>query len=392
MSTAALVNDAPATAELDIRPRVAAPQSRIPVYLFGAGLAVLAVSLFSALNARREALTSPETRPLSADLARGTTEPPALFVPPAADIVEVLPRYRSVYPPSGAYLYEPRSLAFRDRGGNANDGLQVRPGSDGGVRITQPPLRVPPLMGALQGPTGAAGVIESGRASTAPVLVIDVGNGQGAPVGTASGAATANNQASGVGATQGPSRIRSGRLANPTTTVPQGTSIPAVLETALDSTRPGQARAVVSMDVRGFDGRRVLIPRGSRLYGEYAADLETGQNRALIQWTRLLRPDGVIIAIGSPAADSLGRAGVRGRVNNHFFQKFFSAILQSSLDIGVGLATRSVDNGGVVLLPGSIGQTTPRQQEIKPTLKVKQGRSIAVLVARDLDFGSASGR
>lgn len=184
-------------------------------------------------------------------------------------------------------------------------------------------------------------------------------------------------------------RVEAGRLANPSMTVPLGTIIPAVLETAFDSTRPGGVRALVQRNVMSFDGSRVLIPRGSRLYGEYDADLKRGQNRALIRWTRLLRPDGVTIALDSAASDPLGRAGVRGKVDSKFFQRFGNAILGSALDIGVGLATREVGGGTVVALPGSTqnigGQ---RGEEIQPTLKVKHGTSVSVYVARDLDFSS----
>src|SRR5690606_4191868 len=125
-------------------------------------------------------------------------------------------------------------------------------------------------------------------------------------------------------------RARAGALANRSTTVPQGTLIPAVLETAIDSTRPGLARAIVSRDIRGFDGRQILIPRGSRLIGEYRSEAQPGQRRALVNWLRLVRPDGVTIAIGSPAADPVGRGGIRARVNNHFLQRFAGAILQSA--------------------------------------------------------------
>lgn len=187
-------------------------------------------------------------------------------------------------------------------------------------------------------------------------------------------------------------RTFAGRLANPATTVPQGAVIQAVLETALDSTRPGFVRAVVSRDVRSFDGARVLIPRGSRLFGEYKADLANGQNRAFVIWQKLTRPDGVQIALDSPAADGLGRSGIKGKVNSHFFQRFSAAILQSSLDIGVGLATRSATNGTVVLgLPGSTTSITGTSPEsVKPTLTTRQGSVVSVFVARDLDFASVS--
>lgn len=184
-------------------------------------------------------------------------------------------------------------------------------------------------------------------------------------------------------------RVKAGRLVNPSVTVPLGTIIPAVLETALDSTRTGSVRALVQRDVRSFDGSRVLIPRGSRLYGGYKGELAQGQNRALVTWTRLLRPDGVTIALDSEASDPLGRAGIRGKVDSKFLQRFGGAILQSVLDVGVGLATREATNGVIVALPGSttnVARVAPSQ--ITPTLTVKQGTSVSVYVARDLDFSS----
>ncbi|QUL36888.1 TrbI/VirB10 family protein [Erythrobacter sp. JK5] len=187
----------------------------------------------------------------------------------------------------------------------------------------------------------------------------------------------------------GAERVAAGRLRNPSRTIPQGTVIPAVLETALDSTRAGGARALVQRDVSGFDGTRVLIPRGSRLYGEYEAELRRGQNRALVRWTRLIRPDGVTIALDSPSSDPLGRAGIRGKVDTKFLQRFGGAILQSVLDIGVGLAVNEASNGVIVALPGSTQNVqVTDQQSVQPTLKVKHGTSVSVFVARDLDFST----
>jgi type IV secretion system protein VirB10 len=168
-----------------------------------------------------------------------------------------------------------------------------------------------------------------------------------------------------------------------------------VLETALDSSRPGLARAIVSHDVRGFDGSRVLIPRGSRLIGEYRSDAGPGQRRAFVNWFRLIRPDSVTIAIGSPSSDPLGRGGIRGRVNTHFFERFAGAILQSVLDVGVNLAASRAGGGAVVVLPGAIQNGTSQivqPQQIAPTVTVRQGTSISTLVARDLDFSSVEGR
>lgn len=188
---------------------------------------------------------------------------------------------------------------------------------------------------------------------------------------------------------EGSGRVTAERFLNPSLTIPQGTVIPAVLETALDSTRAGGVRALVQRDVSGFDGSRVLIPRGSRLYGEYEATLQPGQNRALVRWTRLIRPDGVTIALDSPSSDPLGRAGIRGKVDTKFLQRFGGALLQSVLDIGVGVAVNRATDGVIVALPGStqnVQVTEPDQ--IQPTLKVKHGTSVSVFVARDLDFST----
>nr|WP_298929435.1 TrbI/VirB10 family protein [uncultured Erythrobacter sp.] len=200
------------------------------------------------------------------------------------------------------------------------------------------------------------------------------------------------NNDTGTGAAVGVrngNRVQAGRLARPALTIPQGTVIPAVLETALDSTRPGGARALVQRDVKGFDGTRVLIPRGSRLYGEYEAGLRPGQKRALVRWGRLIRPDGVTIQLDSPSSDPLGRAGIKGKVDSKFFQRLGGALLQSVFDIGTGIAISEATNGVVVALPGATQNVqVTDQQRILPTLKVKQGTSVSVFVARDLDFST----
>jgi type IV secretion system protein VirB10 len=213
------------------------------------------------------------------------------------------------------------------------------------------------------------------------------------------GAATAGSEGvrSPAAAPGGPgvaARTHASTLANRATTVAQGTLIPAVLETAFDSTRPGFARAIVSRDVRGFDGSRVLVPRGSRLVGEYRSDASPGQKRALINWTRLVRPDGVMIALDSPAVDTLGRGGIRASVDSHFFERFGDALLQTTVELGRSLAMRPAGDSVIVAVPGSVQSSAQPVQPrtIAPTLKVAAGRSISIFVARDLDFGREDGR
>jgi len=177
-------------------------------------------------------------------------------------------------------------------------------------------------------------------------------------------------------------------MRSPSDTVTQGTLIPAVLETAIDTDLPGYVRAVVSRDVRSFDGSKVLIPRSSRLVGQYKSGLADGQTRAYVIWSRLIRPDGVSIALGSPAVDFSGISGLGGKVDSHFLKRFGSAVL---LSVVGGLS--AIGNASVIVSGGQSAASVAAQNDTKiaPTVRVPQGQPIRVFTARDLDFSTASG-
>jgi len=185
-------------------------------------------------------------------------------------------------------------------------------------------------------------------------------------------------------------------LANPSMTIPQGAIISGVLETAINSDLPGYVRALVSRDVLSFDGSVVLVPRGSRLFGQYRASADLGQSRAFVIWTRVMRPDGVSIDINSPGADALGRGGLEGETDRHFFRRFGGAILLTLL----GGAADAAANGGntqvvVGVARGSSDAASAALAEeinIPPTIRVAQGAAIRIIVSRDLDFSRVSGR
>jgi type IV secretion system protein VirB10 len=178
------------------------------------------------------------------------------------------------------------------------------------------------------------------------------------------------------------------RMENPSLTVSQGTLIPAVLETAIDSDLPGYVRAVVSQDVRSFDGSRVLIPRSSRLIGEYKSGLQQGQTRAYVVWSRLIRPDGVSVALASPAVDAQGATGLAGEVDNHFLKRFGSSLLLSVIG-----AAGAVGRGGVTIATGDSAASVAAQRDGSraPTIRVRQGQPIRIFTARDLNFASVDG-
>ncbi|MEM6474790.1 MAG: TrbI/VirB10 family protein [Pseudomonadota bacterium] len=335
----------------DIRPVIATgSQSNWGIYGFIALLVIGGAVLFNALNSSRQASDAPATAQTAGSAAGRISSPEPLSVPD---------RFLEAA--------EERVVAASP----APIGLTPAPANLPPVRLTQvteraselPAIPPPQMPEFLPEPPRSSVVFEN----RAPLPAAETP----APVAS-----------NGL-------RVTAKRLANPSLTIPQGTVILAVLETALDSTRAGGARALVQRDVLGFDGTRVLIPRGSRLYGEYNADLRPGQNRALVQWTRLIRPDGVTIALDSPSSDPLGRAGVRGKVDSKFFQRFGNALLQTVLDVGVGLAASQATDGVIVALPGSTQNVrVSEEQTIQRSLKVKHGTSVSVFVARDLDFSS----
>lgn len=177
-------------------------------------------------------------------------------------------------------------------------------------------------------------------------------------------------------------------MPDPANTVVQGVMIPAVLETAINSDLPGYVRAIVSQDVRSFDGSKVLIPRASHLVGQYKSGLADGQRRAYVLWSRLIRPDGVSVALASPTTDFSGKTGIAGDVDTHFLARFGSSILLSVIDL-----FQAVGSAGVIISGGNSPASVVAQQDSKipPTITVPQGTPIRVFTARDLDFSTVDG-
>lgn len=353
------MSDAGRETTSDIRPMVAQAPGKRGIWVFGGVAALAAGLLFYTLEARRTAVVPSIALPATAPDSTTISSPPDIQIPEEVGSQEMPAPVAST--PSGA----PYGAAPRMPGRAVYPPVPVMP--------SEPSPYVPPMPSAPRqqpsafDPGGSSVVFNAASAPPSP----------GAPVATKQG-----------------ERVSATVFQNPSTTIPLGTVIQAVLETALDSNRAGFARAIISKDVYGFDGTKILVPKGSRLIGEYKADLGAGQNRALVQWQRLMRPDGVIIDIDSPSADPLGRAGIRGKVNSHFLERFGGAILQSALDIGVQLATRSASRDTVVVaLPGTATNAVSpviATDKVQRTLTVKEGTSVSVFVSRDLDFSSVT--
>jgi type IV secretion system protein VirB10 len=210
-------------------------------------------------------------------------------------------------------------------------------------------------------------------------------------------------------------KVTATHIGNLNRIIAQGRLIQATLETAINTDLPGPIRAIVSRDIYGEAGESPLIPKGSRLIGQYNSNIIAGQSRVYVMWTRVIRPDGVDVAIGSPLIDQIGQAGTGGFVDNKFREMFSRAVLASVFSIAVayGVENISDDNtqtntsspttgffsqsGGTassttVSSLNRLGSTTAsfisRFVNIKPTILVDQGSNVMVFVNRDLIFPS----
>ena len=183
-------------------------------------------------------------------------------------------------------------------------------------------------------------------------------------------------------------------IANPSNTVIQGTMIQAVMETALDSSLPGQTRAIISEDVFSYDGSRLLIPRGSRLIGRYRSGIEIAQKRVTIAWDRIVLPNNQTVQISSFGGDELGRSGVTGFVDTRFDERFGSAALISIISAAPSVAAAQVEDETTadVLedvsddLADATDSVIGEYLSIGPVIYVDQGARVTVMVDRDLEI------
>ena len=326
----------PAMAERDSRPIVAVPRRGVPGALIAAiGLAA-ALLLFLLLDAQRRSsqVTSSGDDPAMVAYA----PPPPLSIPAETVLVPQYVPVIAARPLAPAPVVVPPPAPVRQQ--------------------YEEPMPRPPQVQYMPPEPRPIRIAERGRPTTTaePALVIDT-----------------------------------------SAEIPIGTLIPAVLETPIDTSRPGLARAIIARDARGLDGQRVVVPRGSRLIGEYQSDVRSGQNRVLVNWTRLIRPDGASIRLGVPSADEMGTAGIPGQYHSYFLKRFFNAALQTGLAVGGNLIGNSAGNTVVVGLPNTLGAAGGQEgllsSDVRPKITVKAGTLFNVFVARELDLsGTTAGQ
>ncbi len=176
-------------------------------------------------------------------------------------------------------------------------------------------------------------------------------------------------------------------------TLSAGSVIPASLITGLNSDLPGAVVAQVTENVRdSATGRTIVIPQGARLIGRYDSAVAYGQRRALLVWTRILLPNGASFELDNmPATDSAGFSGLEDKVDSHGWQLLKGIALSTLLGVSAqmsfgneGTFLRAISQSAEQNAAHSGDQLTSRNLEIKPTIRVRPGWPVQVLVTKDL--------
>jgi len=373
----------------DALPRVARSGDRanlLAIILGGVVLGLLVLFFLSEqrLRMQQAQLTVPpvQTRAVAPAPVNPPVQPPVL--PPA-----IAPAPPVVAPPVPQIVPAPPPLAPAE----TTDAAQT-------ARWKSPSL-ILDLSTAANVPTAAANApattgsiaTGAGAAAAAPALTAPITQALTPPAARPVENLTADErfaQRLGVDDTQA-TTVQATRIRNPSTTMPQGSVISGVLETAINSDLPGFARAVVTREVRSFDGTTLLVPRGSHIIGQYRSGIALGQSRVFVVWTRLIRPDGVSVELASAGTDDLGRGGLEGDVERHFLQRFGGALLLSLMGIGgqaVSPASTQVVINSTQTGAGAAGIALQQEVNISPTIDVPSGTPLRIFVARDLDFST----
>jgi type IV secretion system protein VirB10 len=180
--------------------------------------------------------------------------------------------------------------------------------------------------------------------------------------------------------------------------IPKGRKGDCTLETAIDSQLPGIVTCTLAYDIFGADGKVPLLKRGTAITGETRTNVQQGQSRVFVLWTDARTEGGVIAQLDSPATDALGRSGITGEVDNHFWDRFGAAILISVINgviqAGTNYASGAGNSGGTTFNYNTQQPTQIMTEVLKntvnipPTIRIPQGERVQILFARDVDFRS----
>lgn len=199
------------------------------------------------------------------------------------------------------------------------------------------------------------------------------------------------------------------RLQRPETTMVRGTYLRCVLETRIVSDLDGFAACVLTEPVYAFNGRTLLLPKGSKIYGEYKGG-DFVNDRMAVVWDRVLTPDGIDVALSAPGIDHLGSSGMPGQYSAHWGRRIGSALMISLLSDAFkyyaadqGPSQTGVSSGGIITQQPFESNTAESIQRLAeqalqgnakrpPTVTINQGTVVNIYVTRDIDFVDVLGR
>jgi len=239
-----------------------------------------------------------------------------------------------------------------------------------------------------------------GNAASTPPAPSPAAGGQGADLAGALAAAG--------GAARPTGSAQPTRLAQPDTTMVRGTYLRCVLETRIVSDLDGFASCVVTEPVYSFNGRALLLPKGSKIYGRYGAG-DFMNNRMAVVWDRVLTPSGIDVTLQAPGVDNLGSSGMPGQYDAHWARRISSALMISLLSDAFkyyaaeeGPTRTGLTSGGLVTQEPFESNTAESIQRLAeqaiaensrrpPTVTINQGTVVNIYVTADIDFGSVLG-
>lgn len=188
-------------------------------------------------------------------------------------------------------------------------------------------------------------------------------------------------------------------LPDPDYLVQKGTVVDCIAQSAINTTQPGMLNCIGSDDVYSKSNRVVLLDRGTVYHVEYQRGLNQGQDRIFLLASRADTPQNVSIDLDSPVTDALGRAGLDGTINTHFWTRFGGAIMVGLIgDFGQAVSNKAMSSGSQFSVNNTTQSTSSAADvalqnsvNIPPTLEHNQGAHIKLYIARDLDFRSVYG-
>lgn len=279
----------------------------------------------------------------------------------------------------------------------------------GPVMVGPPVTQAPPPPTAPRGPT----LLERRMMADSSSQAATAGGGQ--PAGGAAAQALAAMQQQ-----QGPRKLpgdtdpyglpdvsNAAPLTDPDALMLRGTYIRCVLETRIITDIPGFTSCIVTEPVYSFNGRKLLLPKGSKVLGKY--DMVPNSPRVAVIWDRIVTPTGIDVNMASPGVDNLGGSGHPGYMNSHWGSRIGAALLISMLSDAFsyeaaehGPKNTSVSNGVITQTPfqsntaqtlQNLAQQAVQRQANRPaTVTINQGTIVSIYVAKDVDFAGVIAR